>query len=235
MVSNSQVDRLGRALRDGSMTQDDVALLAEMRQGWERGLTSLVAALELEFVGDPIQVSSRQKNLGTLREKLFRLSGGLSSIRDIMGCRLVVEGTRSDQSQVVQRLLVLFQSNQPRIISRLTDPRAGYRAVHVEIRLEYGRAEIQVRTRAQHEWADAMERFGDRVGRGIRYEDDSFAHLPSIVGARARECLVALKQWSEDLDLWERSGSPPGGDVLEKMNKSRQRAKLLLEKFDESL
>jgi len=235
MVSNSQLDRLGRALRDGTMTQADIDLLAELRVGWERGLVALVSVLEQEFLNDPILISSREKNLGTLREKLLRLSGGLSSIRDIMGCRLVVEGTRRNQSQVILRLLELFQMNQPRVISRLTDPRAGYRAVHVEIRLPEGRAEIQVRTRTQHEWADAMERFGDRVGRGIRYDDDSFGHLPLPTGALARECLVALMAWSEEIDVWERSGSPPEGNVAEKMTAARERVKSTMEDLDESL
>ena len=210
-------------------------MLRDLRVQWDRGLTELVGILEREFLAEGVRVSSRVKNLGTLREKLQRLSGGLSSVRDIIGCRLVIDGSREVQAEVVQRLMEICEDNRPRVISRVTDPRAGYRAVHVEIRLDECRAEIQVRTRAQHEWANSMERFGDRVGRGVRYDDDSFAHLPSEIGGRARECLVALNEWSEAIDLWERSGSPPDGERLESMRAAEMRCKSLLEEFNESL
>lgn len=210
-------------------------MLRDLRVQWDRGLTELVDILEREFLAEGVLVSSRVKNLGTLREKLQRLSGGLSSVRDIIGCRLVVEGSRDAQAEVVQRLLEIYADNHPRVISRVADPRAGYRAVHVEIRLAEARAEIQVRTRVQHEWANSMERFGDRVGRGVRYDDDSFAHLPAEIGGRARECLVALTVWSEAIDLWERNGSPPEGERLESMRGAEMRCTSLLEEFDESL
>lgn len=45
----------------------------------------------------------------------------------------------------------------------------GYRAVHVIVFLDDARVEVQVRTALQHEWAEAFEKFADRVGRGVRY------------------------------------------------------------------
>jgi len=45
----------------------------------------------------------------------------------------------------------------------------GYRAVHVVVYIGGLPVEIQVRTKAQDQWANAFEKFADVVGRGIRY------------------------------------------------------------------
>ena len=235
MVSNSRLDRLGSALRDGTMESGDWELLAEMRFAWRAENARILRDIEDELSGGYVELSGRVKNLGTLREKLNRLSGGLSTIRDVVGARVVVSGTRQDQVRVVQQLIKRFEDMHPRVISRVADPRAGYRVVHIEIRSGAIRAEIQVRTLAQHEWAEAMERFGDDVGRGVRYDDDSFAHLPDTRAGIARECLVALNEWSEALDLWERNGSPPAGAWSDRLRRAEATSKSLKGDFDASL
>lgn len=48
---------------------------------------------------------------------------------------------------------------------------AGYRGVHVWLRLPHGRAEVQVRTHLQGEWANTYEALADWLGRQIRYGD----------------------------------------------------------------
>jgi hypothetical protein len=57
----------------------------------------------------------------------------------------------------------------PKIIDRRLDPRASYRAVHLEIRREGILLEVRVRTALQHQWAELFERTADRLGRDLRY------------------------------------------------------------------
>ena len=211
MHPNSRIHRLGRSIRDGAMTAEDLVLLSELRRTWASAMDIVFSGLIEEFEGSPVEITARVKNLQTLGEKLRRLSGGLSTVRDVVGCRVVLDGTRSEQVAAVGRVIARFSEPQPRVISRIADPRAGYRAVHVEIRVANVRVEVQVRTRGQHEWAEAMEEFGDIVGRGVRYDEVQFAHLDPVVASRAHACLVALRTWSDALDLWERNGSPPLG------------------------
>jgi hypothetical protein len=56
-----------------------------------------------------------------------------------------------------------------RSVDRRTEPSHGYRAVHVIVKLQGRLVELQVRTRLQDSWAQAMERLADRLGRDIRY------------------------------------------------------------------
>ena len=223
VVSNSTLDRLGRALRDGTMTPEDWELLRDLRTQWEDVMQQLRQLLVLELEGWAVEISARSKNAGTLREKLQRLSGGLSTVRDLVGCRVVVEGGRAEQTKIVDHLVGVLEAWRPKVISRIADPRAGYRAVHIEVRGDGVRVEIQVRTRAQHEWAEAMERFGDIAGRDIRYVDDaSFTHRPPEIAQLLRECAGALAHWSEVLDTWESVDSPTTGELRERVVAAQQ-------------
>ena len=55
------------------------------------------------------------------------------------------------------------------LLDRRQMPSFGYRAIHVISRVERCPVEIQLRTHYQDTWAQAMEFFGDRWGRAIRY------------------------------------------------------------------
>lgn len=58
---------------------------------------------------------------------------------------------------------------EPEYKDRRAEPSHGYRAVHVLVCVDGVRIEIQIRTLAQHMWANMMERLADRLGRQIRY------------------------------------------------------------------
>ena len=118
-------------------------------------------------------MAPRVKTLKTTMEKLHRQPDlrSLAQIRDLVGLRVVVHGTRADQDDVVARIAARLSAGDrpPRVIDRRMDPRAGYRAVHLEIRREGILIEVQVRTTLQHQWAELYERTADRLGRGLRY------------------------------------------------------------------
>jgi ppGpp synthetase/RelA/SpoT-type nucleotidyltranferase len=87
--------------------------------------------------------------------------------------RVVVHGTRADQDDLVGHIVELFpdDARPPKLIDRRIDPRAGYRAVHLEVRRGGIPIEIQVRTALQHRWAELFERTADKLGRGLRYSE----------------------------------------------------------------
>jgi ppGpp synthetase/RelA/SpoT-type nucleotidyltranferase len=63
----------------------------------------------------------------------------------------VVHGNRADQDDVAARIAAQLPDDErpPKLIDRRLDPRAGYRAVHLEIRREGILLEVQVRTALQ--------------------------------------------------------------------------------------
>src|SRR5439155_25857583 len=81
--------------------------------------------------------------------------------------RLVDDMTLSEQDELASRIAGAF--DDAGIDGRRARPSYGYRAKHVIVRIEGCPVEIQVRTRLQDLWAQAMESLGDAWGRQIRY------------------------------------------------------------------
>ena len=211
MVSTAKIDRLGRAIKTGVLDSSHRMILASLKQRWLAFQQDIEQELIQCTTTHDVTVSTRVKNMATLQEKLQRLNGGLSTIRDIVGGRVVVSGDRFAQIQLLIAIFEHFNDDQPRLIDRLGDPRCGYRALHVQIKRDGVRAEIQIRTHLQHEWAIAMEEFSGRAGRQARYAENY--DFPELMGHRrelAIECLVALMKWSDEIDRCERSSNSEG-------------------------
>jgi len=174
-ISGSQLKKLTRRLRDGTETPEDLHALADIRiyyrQVLERAHNEVARLCAETPYAEPM--APRVKTLRTTMQKLHRQPDlhSLAQIRDLAGLRVVVHGTRANQDNVVARIAArLADGDRPaKIIDRRLDPRAGYRAVHLEIRREGILIEVQVRTALQHQWAELFERTADRLGRGLRY------------------------------------------------------------------
>lgn len=93
------------------------------------------------------------------------------------------------------------QSCECREVDRRRDPRFGYRAVHLIVRIDGIPVEIQVRTALQDTWAQIVERLADQWGRGIRYGQepelpDSLVRSDDFVVSR-REAMNTLMSLSD--------------------------------------
>ncbi|MCB1554324.1 MAG: hypothetical protein KDJ14_11015 [Xanthomonadales bacterium] len=163
--SKSAVDRTGKALRDGNLSEETLVLLEDYRQSFDSAYRDVVGvctkSLRLSVVGRPA------KSTPSIVDKLRRQSIRLSQIQDIAGCRIVVPD-RPNQESVVFALGVLFRNAE--IDSKLEVPTHGYRAVHVIVPGDVERlVEIQVRTRLQHLWAELSEKLADLFDPLVKY------------------------------------------------------------------
>lgn len=140
----------------------------------------LLEALSVSIPRLGVESTGRVKTRKTLREKLQREPATkLPSIRDVAGVRVVVNCSLTELEIGVSLIQKLMSESGPlrrlgftgeaRLIDRLTQPMHGYRALHLEVRLDGAPAEIQFRTQLQHEWAEFMELLCDRWGREPRY------------------------------------------------------------------
>ncbi|WP_052489155.1 hypothetical protein [Streptomyces sp. 150FB] len=189
--SKSQIERLGKRLVQTPLPEESLlADLGNLLLAYDEvleGATSAVRRLGYEPTG-------RVKNTGTILEKLRRHGGSwLKSIQDLAGMRVVVDGGRREQDEVVAAIAELFATvgREPKLVDRRLCPSHGYRAVHLVVFPDGVPVEIQVRTKWQHEWADMFEKFADLVGRGIRYGEppaewwDDLDHPPDEPPGRA--------------------------------------------------
>ncbi|MFN2582002.1 MAG: RelA/SpoT domain-containing protein [Candidatus Dormibacteria bacterium] len=122
--------------------------------------------------GCKLEVSQRLKRMTTILDKLMREpTMQLANMQDIGGCRAVLASIPKLR-RVEQRLK---KNRTPiRYNDYITTPRAsGYRAVHVVVAYDDSAGqqraiEVQLRTKAMHEWAIVVERLSGRLRNDLK-------------------------------------------------------------------
>ena len=190
--SKKRLRKLGVALRSREPEPSDCPAYDDVML-WHHELAAEIAAIvaSTDWKADPnvdlegvhLRVTSRGKTIDTLVQKLQREETlGLDSIQDLAGVRVDADLNLYQQTQLADVMARYFEVPKSCVKDLRDAPHSGYRAVHLWVRCPAGRAEIQIRTEAQSEWANTYERLGDHVGRGIRYgEAASSAAVQTIV------------------------------------------------------
>ena len=185
-LTNSALERLGKRLvAEDRAEQAGIEELHALLSAYRPVLASVVDAVSSDVGVAP---ASRIKNTGTILEKLRRNGGHtLSSIQDLAGLRVVVDGGREKQDRVVSLIAASFSgaARPARIVDRRAKPVQGYRAVHVIVYPDAFPIEIQVRARPQHECAEWFERLGDQYG-----------GASATASRRIREAKLLSKLWA---------------------------------------
>ena len=159
---------LSERLRDNKVASEtDLGHLEEVLLESNSALEDVAVALRQ--IG--LEPTTRLKTSATIIDKLRRQPHlSLASIRDLAGARIVRPMTLDEQDGLADQIKGIWPDAT--VIDRRIDPSYGYRAVHVVPRLNRCSVEIQLRTIYQDIWAQAMEAYGDRWGREIRYGGD---------------------------------------------------------------
>ena len=186
VFSKTEVRRAGEVLRrwfvGELISESDVEAAQRVLTNWRavHGFVRNTAAMGLRNraarLGVSAEIASRTKARNSIYAKLAeRPDLKLDSLGDIAGARAVVSTLREqdelvgayDDAEEVRRLLDYRDGKE-----------SGYRAVHIDLVLEdrntttperrRRRVELQVRTRAQHQWADLVETMARRTGHRLK-------------------------------------------------------------------
>lgn len=184
-ISRSALDKLGKRLcaQPHEVAAQDWETLKAVLDVYQTALDDAQDILEkMDFAP-----TSRVKSTGTLVDKLRR-GTSFKSVADVGGSRIVIEGGRRMQDEVVRQIETAFAASDPdrppSIKDRRAEPSHGYRAVHVVVHHMGLPLEIQVRTGLQDVWAQIVERLGDTWGRELRYgEPIRDGDEPLVAGA----------------------------------------------------
>jgi ppGpp synthetase/RelA/SpoT-type nucleotidyltranferase len=176
IFSGNAIKRLGKALRDGPVTDQLVAQLEDYRASFDPLLidTSLRLETILRTTGVPYLLTGRSKRTKSIIRKLRRPGNegmDMSRMADIVGLRLIVQDLAS-QNQVLHELTSCLEIKDLHDF-RENPPPSGYRCIHLNVRNDGQLLEIQLRTLAQHLWAIESESFGEQTKEGSPPEEVS--------------------------------------------------------------
>ena len=197
-LSGKQIVKLGKRLRDcDEPATKDLEMLGDVLLTYDRALRE--ASDTLTSIG--LEATTRLKTSGTIVDKLRRQrSIDLKHIHDLAGARIVQRMTLDQQDEVASAIVAAFPRAE--LLNRREEPSSGYRAIHVIARLDGCYIEMQLRTHYQDTWAQAMEFFGDRWGRDIRYggePNDPESRDGDPEGPTRRETIEGLKRFGDEL------------------------------------
>jgi len=209
--SKGQVNRAGvfllgfreRARAEGmerALRATDHAALEEAREALEwwrslhaRPLSAVAANLRYHVtkaraeVDGRVEVTQRLKRQDTLVGKLGREPGNVTRMQDIGGVRAVVP-SRPHVYRVRRRLLKSWTIIRER--DYIASPKEdGYRALHLIVRRAGLPIEVQLRTRGQDMWANAVEQAGLKTGvqfkfgEGPETERAMFASTAAVIAS----------------------------------------------------
>jgi len=186
-MTKSQINKLGDVLRAAGPPKEEVLLrLQELRASYDPPMTAAQMLLK-NALG--IDATSRLKTVNTIVEKLRRDKTRLAEMQDIAGLRVVADIGLAEQTVLAEKVSAIFAT--AKVVDRREKPRYGYRAVHVVAVVDGYPVEIQIRTKLQDLWAQALERLADEVGRGIRYGEPAIRRSEEVSRLRGIADLIA--------------------------------------------
>jgi ppGpp synthetase/RelA/SpoT-type nucleotidyltranferase len=253
-VSKKQIDKLGDRLRDADAPAEaDLVLLQEVLTAYDDAL-QLVRSNLVEIGVEP---TVRLKTTGTLVDKLRRnRSSSLKTVHDLAGARLVIDGGIPEQDAATARVvsMCVARGYRSEVVDRRSDPREGYRAVHVICWVDGISVEIQIRSELQDLWAQIFERLADAWGRGLRYGDGlTQTGINSDTYERRAHIVRLMHDLSEDVAQVENDKSaystwppeiPPATDdppvddrerMMRDLNESSRRAAASIQRYEETV
>lgn len=234
--SRSQVNRAGRILRKWEEPPRQILQAFKILTNWRSShgypINTFQATLrqKLKRIDSEAIVAQRLKRTPSILAKLDREpSMALANMQDIAGLRAVVSSLvkvrHLEQSYLLSRFAHVLRAKYDYI----EDPKpSGYRSVHLVYRYQNDKVpayddlfiELQIRTRAQHAWATAVETMGTFLNEPLKASEgpdewlDFFAaagaafavveHTPRVPGFESmgpRETFRLVKRWAKQLDV----------------------------------
>ena len=172
MTSKGEINRNGEILSEArsgvvSITSEEklaaTAVVDEFRRGFGYPLTKVSSGLRgmVQQITPEVLVAQRLKRMTQIIHKLERFPGTkLARMEDIGGCRAVVE-TTSEMELLLERLERNWEIVRKR--NYIDTPKeSGYRAIHLVTERDGHRIEVQLRTKGQQAWANAVEKIAAR-------------------------------------------------------------------------
>lgn len=150
-MTKGEINRLGtRLIATSTPAQADLQQLAAVLEVYQ----AVLERVKEDLRGLGFSPTGRVKTTSTMTDKLRRTRGmELARVQDLAGARFVVDDLEAqDEARAKITEFYMDLGCPVRVTDRRTDPRFGYRAVHVIVTIEAMPVEIQIRTELQDSW-----------------------------------------------------------------------------------
>lgn len=222
--SNGRVNRAGEAIRERSLSNDDVHILNIWRAAHNKILNNFQTMIRRKTKGRNIIVAQRLKRRMTIVDKLFRESRmQLARMDDVAGCRMIFKDVESLYTFRAEFHDSRFRHKRKNSLDKydyIKRPKgSGYRSIHdiyaYDARSARGAVynglmiELQYRTNCQHAWATASELVTQMAGSEPKFGRGDPRHmeyfrLASELIARAFEGHTSCYPDISDSDVVEK-------------------------------
>lgn len=177
--SKAKIDKAGKNLRDNQSVaennNEDMSILNFWREEHLKPLTDVTQKLVEWLNGCTIyNINLRLKRRPQIIKKLKRKPNmRLTQMRDIGGCRAIFE---SNNQLDEAREIICEKAKRSKFMKivdiadyrKLGRSESGYRALHITVERNGYKIEIQLRTKVQHFWAEAIERTSILCGSSLK-------------------------------------------------------------------
>lgn len=183
--TKSKIDNAGQALAKGQFKSEDHELECELifddyRRAHLQPLTETTYIVQqwLDQFDKQYYIAQRLKRRPQILRKMRRFSVRLTQLQDIAGNRVIVD-TNDDVEALRLFLRDKIKNAADMSLHRETDYRilgrddTGYRALHLILEKTGVKVELQLRSRAQHHWAEAIERTSVIYGQHLKENEGS--------------------------------------------------------------
>lgn len=168
-MTKGEIDRLGQKIgASAEVSQEDLNKLQEFRQTFQEPISNVFNFVlgVARKVDKQCIVTYRIKRIDTIVEKLRRFQENpngkmnLSRMWDIAGCRCILNSTDEDKLYVLLKKMQKEYGRDCKVNDYVAEQKdSGYRSIHIYVKDHQTQKpiEIQIRNKAQHNWATLVE------------------------------------------------------------------------------
>lgn len=168
-MTKGEIDRLGQKIgASAEVSQEDLNKLQEFRQTFQEPISNVFNFVlgVARKVDKQCIVTYRIKRIDTIVEKLRRFHENpngkmnLSRMWDIAGCRCILNSTDENKLYVLLKKIQKEYGRDCKVKDYVAGQKdSGYRSIHIYVKDHQTQKpiEIQIRNKAQHNWATLVE------------------------------------------------------------------------------
>lgn len=168
-MTNGEIDRLGQKIgASAEVSQEDLNKLQEFRQTFQEPISNVFNFVlgVARKVDKQCIVTYRIKRIDTIVEKLRRFHENpngkmnLSRMWDIAGCRCILNSTDENKLYELLKKIQKEYGRDCKVKDYVAEQKdSGYRSIHIYVKDHQTQKpiEIQIRNKAQHNWATLVE------------------------------------------------------------------------------